>query len=85
MCHSWDISRYTTFESYNSPFCSSVTGGNEAGVDHVLIQPFLLYYVNHVVLMLSSIFKAKFALEKGGGLYQNKANLGLAFTQRLGH
>ena len=46
----------TTFESYNSPFCSSVTGGNEAGVDHVLIQPFLLHYVNHVVLMLSSIF-----------------------------
>ena len=35
--------------------------------------------------MLSSIFKAKFALEKGGGLYQNKANLSLAFTQRLGH
>ena len=39
----------------------TVTGGNEAGVDLVLIQPFLLYYVNHVVLMLSSIFKAKFA------------------------
>ena len=60
-------------------------GGNEAGVDHVLIQPFLLYYVNHVVLMLSSIFKAKSALEKGRSLYQNKVNLSLAFTQRLGH
>ena len=33
------------------------TGGNEAGVDLVLIQPFLLYYVNHVVLyMLTGIF-----------------------------
>ena len=35
--------------------------------------------------MLSSIFKAKFALEKEGGLYQNKVNLSLAFTQWLGH
>ena len=34
----------------------TVTGGNEAGVDLVLIQPFLLCYVNHVVLMLNSIF-----------------------------
>ena len=34
----------------------TVTGGNEAGVDLVLIQPFLLFYVNHVVLMLTSIF-----------------------------
>ena len=25
----------------------TVTDGNEAGVDLVLIQPFLLYYVNH--------------------------------------
>ena len=36
----------------------TVTGGNEAGVDLVLIQPFLLYYVNHVVVMLTSIFQA---------------------------
>ena len=34
----------------------TVTGGNEAGVDFDLIQPFLLCYVNHVVLMLTSIF-----------------------------
>ena len=34
----------------------TVTGGNEANVDLVLIQPFLLYYVNHVVFMLTSIF-----------------------------
>ena len=33
----------------------TVTGGNEA--DLALIQPFLLCYVNHV-LMLTSIFKA---------------------------
>ena len=34
----------------------SVTGENEAGVDLVLIQPLLLYYVTHVVFMLTSIF-----------------------------
>jgi len=38
----------------------TATAENEAGVDLVLIQPFLLYYVNHVVLMLSSIFKHNF-------------------------
>ena len=38
----------------------TVTGGNEAGVDLVLIQPFLLCYVNHFVLMLTSIFKHNF-------------------------
>ena len=34
----------------------TVTGGNEAGFDLALIQPSLLYHVNHAVLMLSSIF-----------------------------
>ena len=34
----------------------TVTGENEARVDLVLLQPFLLYYVNHVVLMITSIF-----------------------------
>ena len=34
----------------------TVTGANEAGVDLVLIQPFLLYYVNHVVVMLTFFF-----------------------------
>ena len=38
----------------------TVTGGNEARVDLVLIQPFLLCYVNHFVLMLTSIFKYNF-------------------------
>ena len=35
----------------------SVTVGKEAGVDLVLIQCSLLHNVNHVVLMLTSIFK----------------------------
>ena len=34
----------------------TVTVGNEAGVDLVLIQPCLLYYVNHVFVILNSIF-----------------------------
>ena len=38
----------------------TVTGRNEAGVHLVLIQLFLLYNVNHVVLMLASIFLAYF-------------------------
>ena len=38
----------------------TVTGANEAGVDLGLIQPFLLYYVNHVVVMLTIISSAKF-------------------------
>ena len=38
----------------------TVTGANEAGVDLVLIQPFLLYYVNHVVVMPTFFFLAKF-------------------------
>ena len=33
-----------------------VTGGKDAGVDLVFIQPFLPYYVNHVVLMQTGIF-----------------------------
>ena len=34
--------------------------GSEAGVDLVLIQAFLLYYVNQVILMLTSIFQGQF-------------------------
>ena len=34
--------------------------GNETGVDLVLIQLFLLSCVNHIVLMLTSIFQAQF-------------------------
>ena len=53
---------------------------NEAGVDLLLIQPFLLYYVNHVVLSLTSIFQAKFALQREGSLYQNKSALAASFS-----
>ena len=42
----------------------TVTGGNEAGVDLVLIQPFPLYYVNHVVLMVSSFFRHNFHMKR---------------------
>jgi len=34
----------------------TVTVANEAGVDLVLIQPFLLYYAKLVVVMLTTIF-----------------------------
>ena len=34
--------------------------GSEIGVDLVLIQTFLLYSVNQVILMLTSIFQGKF-------------------------
>ena len=43
----------------------TVTGENEAGVDLVLIQPFLLCYENHVVLMLTSIFLSIISIRKG--------------------
>ena len=32
---------------------------NDARVDLVLIQPFLLYYLNHFVVMLIIVFSAK--------------------------
>ena len=38
----------------------TVMDGSEAGGDRVLIQTFLLYYVNQVVLMLINIFKGNF-------------------------
>ena len=34
----------------------TVADGNDTGVDLVLIQPILLSYLNHVLLMLTSIF-----------------------------
>ena len=36
----------------------TVMNGNEAGVDLVLIQPFLLSHVNLVVFISTSIFQA---------------------------
>ena len=43
----------------------TVTGGKEAGVDVVLIQPFLLYYVNHVFLIQTGIFLSIISIRKG--------------------
>ena len=39
---------------------SLVRDGNEAGVELVLIQPFLLSYANEVVFTLTHIVQAKF-------------------------
>ena len=61
---------------------STITGGNEAGVDVVLIQPFLLYYVNHVVLMPTGIFQHNF--HKKRKEVCNKVNHSPTFTKRLG-
>ena len=41
-----------------APF--TVVSGNEARVDAVLIQPFLLYYVNHVIFVLTIIIMRNF-------------------------
>ena len=38
----------------------TVLDGSEAEGDLVLIQTFLLYYVNQVILMLTSIFQEQF-------------------------
>ena len=38
----------------------TVIDGSEAEGDLVLIQTFLLYYVNQVILMLTSIFQEQF-------------------------
>ena len=62
-----------------------VTGENEAGVDLVLIQPFLLYCVKNVFLTLTSIFKHNFHEEKKKCLSQNKFDLSLTSFQRLGY
>ena len=38
----------------------TVMDGSEADGDLVLVQTFLLYYVNQVILMLTSIFQGQF-------------------------
>ena len=64
-------------------FFFTVTDGNEAGDDVVLIQPFLFYCINEVVLMLTGILST-ISIKKDRGLNQNKVNLSLTFTQTLG-
>ena len=39
----------------------TVMNGSEAAGDIVLIQTFLLYFVNQVILMLTSIFQGQFS------------------------
>ena len=51
---------------------------NEAEGDLFLIQTFLLYYVNQVILMLTSIFQEQFPSQSKEGLYENKVTLTLA-------
>ena len=63
-------------------------GGNEAGVDLVLIQTNLLFelsHVNHVVLLLTSLHLHMKNMRSV--VYQNmyKVNSSLPFTQRPGH
>ena len=45
-----------------------VKKGNKAVVDLALMQTFLIHYVNHVVLMLNSIFLTKICIGKQRGL-----------------
>ena len=54
----------------------TVMDGSEAEL--VLIQTFLHYYVNQVILMLTSIFQEQFPQQSKEGLYQNKVTLTLA-------
>ena len=39
----------------------TVMDGSEADGDLVLVQTFLLYYVNQVILILTSIFQGQFS------------------------
>ena len=59
--------------------------GSESEVDLVLIQTFLLYNVNQVILMVISIFQGQFPSKSKQGLYQNKVTVSLTFTRRLGY
>ena len=59
--------------------------GSEADGDLVLmIQTSLLYYVNQVILMLTSIFQGQHPSQSKGGFYQNKVTFSLTFTRRRG-
>ena len=54
----------------------TVAAGNEARVDSVLIQPFLLYYVNHVTFVLKIIIMHYIlSIRKVGRFVSTKAHL----------
>ena len=64
----------------------TVTDGNDIGVDLVLIQPFLLSYLNHVVLMLTGIFfKHNFYKKLNNSHELKHTNHDLNRTWELGH
>ena len=50
--------KWIDFKLDNRPFYSY--GGGEVDGDLVLIQTFMLYYVNQVILMLTSSFQEQF-------------------------
>ena len=57
----------------------------EAGDDLVLIQPFILYYIDYVVLMQMVFVKQNLHYFIRKGRRFNCINLSLTFTQTLGH
>ena len=63
----------------------TVTGENEVRVDLVLIQPFPLYYVKYVVVMLTSILLSIISIRIGAWFVSKQVNHSLTFTQRLGY
>ena len=65
-------SLHFSFNGYCKIAHFTVTGGNEAGVDLVLIQLFQFYYINHVLLMLNRSFQVKFTLENWGRKFVSK-------------
>ena len=83
-CHSDYSERWWYGNWKNGPFYSYGLKCRVDG-DLVLIQTFLFYYVNQVILMLTSIFQGQFSLQRKGGLYQNKVTVSLTFTRRLGY
>ena len=63
----------------------TVTGENEATVDLVLIHPFLLYYVNHVVLMLTCIFEYNFHKKRKKVCIKTRPTSASRSLKRLGY
>ena len=58
----------------------AVMDGSEAGIDLVLIQTFLLYHVNQVILMLTSI-----SITKQRRFVSKKVTVSLTFARGLGY
>ena len=78
------ISKHYICTSKEKAIIAYFTVTVEAGVDLVLIQSLLLYYVDHVVLMqiVFFLFLTKFTSIRKGRKF-NCINLSLTFTQTL--